>query len=387
MTDEKQSEPIRVALLTSSPTPYKNPLIERLARHQSLSLVVYFCVWKSGTRPWQLKPLDGVVYQVLSGIHIPVGLGNYVRINFAIIPKLWKRKPDIVVISGYNHPTMLMAILYCWFFRVPYLIQAETWKRSRRRLSKIKEWLIHPFLRCSSGFLVTGSLSKSYWKNVGIDSDQIKVFANTPDVEYFKSACRALCKKKIQEMRDSWQPAERRIGIFVGRLIKEKGIDILLDGLRALPDNLRPLLVLVGDGNCRAEYEKLAEGLPVRFLGFTQNDQLPLLYSAADFFVLTSRKEPWGVVVNEAMACGLPLLLSDQVGAHADLLDTGERSNGVLATGPIVTTVAESLGRFSSFSDSELLQLGNRSEEIVSNWTYEYSVTNFVDLCKQASKR
>ncbi len=376
---------MNVLFLTSSPTPYKNPLIERLARHDAIDLFVCFCVWKSGTRPWELNPLEGVDYEVLRGIHLPVGGGNFVRFSLSIIGKLRTRKPDVAVVSGYNHPTMLLAIIYCILSRTPFLVQGETWKRNRGVLPRLKEWFIHPLLRRASGFLVTGALSREYWETVGIPSECIGVFANTPDIEYFENACRNLAEQDVKALRNSWQPGNRRVGIFVGRLIEPKGIDILLQAMRQLPDEARPMIVLVGDGSKKAEYEQLAKGLPVRFAGFLQQNDLPVAYAAADFFILPSRKEPWGVVVNEAMACGLPVLLSDQVGAYADLLDIDGQPNGVLAIGPTPDSVAASLESFVRTSRDELGRMSMRSIEIIRDWKYEKSVQNFVHMCRRAA--
>ena len=74
----------RVFFLCSSPTPYKNPLFERIAALPDIDLALYFCVWKSGTRPWDLGELEGVRYEVLGGWHVPTGGGNYLRFNWPV---------------------------------------------------------------------------------------------------------------------------------------------------------------------------------------------------------------------------------------------------------------------------------------------------------------
>ena len=107
-------------------------------------------------------------------------------------------------------------------------------------------------------------------------------------------------------------------------------------------------------------------------------------YVAADVFALLSDWEPWGVVVNEAAACGLPLVLSDQVGAAADLLVDGE--NGALVAAGDVAGAAAALRRYAE-DPAARLAAGARSREIVSGWGYEPSVVSFVNAVREAADR
>ncbi len=375
----------KVFLLNSSPTPYKSPLIERLAAREGIDLFVAFCVWKSGTRPWDLGELKGVRHEVLGGWHIPKGKGNYIRINWPVISRLRSENPDVVVIAGYNHPTMMMAIAYCVFTNTPFVIQAETWVERTGLKAKLKQMLLHPILFKAGAFLVTGTLGRKYWVSRGYDENKIRVFANTPDVEYFMQKRAEVKDEERVALRESWQCGSRQVAVFVGRLIKVKGVDLLLGAMREMEDEDRPFLVIVGDGTEREELERLAEGMPVAFLGFLQIDDLPAIYAAADYFVLPSILEPWGVVVNEGMACGLPLMLSEQVGAHADLLEPSIRhGNGALVEGPTVENLKEGMMKMAMASDEDLSRMGIRSQNIIQGWKYGASVQGFEEACDLA---
>lgn len=375
---------MKVLLLCSAPTPYKNPLFEGLARRPGIDMFVCFCVWKSGTRPWDLGELEGVRYETLKGLHVPRGKGNYIRINPSILSRLRREAPDVVVIAGYNHPTMLLAILYCVLTRTPFVMQGETWKAQTGWKAALKEKFLHPLLFKAGAFLATGSLARDYWVSQGYPEEQIRVFANTPDVEYFETERSRVSEERIVELRESWGCGERRVAIFVGRFIRVKGVDLLLEAMRELDDSERPFLVLVGDGVERAALEEIARDLPVSFAGFQQIEDLPALYAAADYFVLPSRREPWGVVVNEAMACGLPVVLSDQVGAHADLLDPYQDGNGVLAAGPSVDSLAEAMRTMMEIDEDRLQKMGRRSVEIIQDWKYDTSMRGFEEACDLA---
>jgi glycosyltransferase involved in cell wall biosynthesis len=129
---------------------------------------------------------------------------------------------------------------------------------------------------------------------------------------------------------------------------------------------------------------RLAEELGVRILvmGELPEDEVAEAYAAADVFVLLSLRESWGVVVNEAAATGLPLVLSDQVGAAYDLLRDGE--NGVLVPAGDVAAATAALQRLAS--DAGLRRaLGNRSRELVRGWGYGPSVENFVAAVREAT--
>jgi glycosyltransferase involved in cell wall biosynthesis len=119
------------------------------------------------------------------------------------------------------------------------------------------------------------------------------------------------------------------------------------------------------------------KNLPVTFLGFRQNHELPALLTAADFFVLPSCHEPWGVVVSEAMACGLPVLLSDRVGAAYDLLE--DRRNGFLV--PYASDEAwRNALQACAIEPQKLGAMGSRSREMVRGWTCQRATEQFSHL-------
>jgi glycosyltransferase involved in cell wall biosynthesis len=131
---------------------------------------------------------------------------------------------------------------------------------------------------------------------------------------------------------------------------------------------------------------KLAAGLGVRMtlLGHVAEAELARTYVDVDVFALLSRHEPWGVAVNEAAASGLPLLLSDRVGAASDLLIDGR--NGFLVPAGDVDEAAAALSRLAA--EPELRQkLGTRSRELVRDWGYGPSVDNFVAAVREATSR
>jgi glycosyltransferase involved in cell wall biosynthesis len=152
----------------------------------------------------------------------------------------------------------------------------------------------------------------------------------------------------------------------------------------AQADDDRLLLAIAGGGAQENALARRADesGVGLRLLGDLDQDALLEAYVAADVFVLLSLRETWGVVVNEAAASGLPLVLSDRVGAARDLLRDGE--NGFLVPAADVDAVAEALRQLAA--DPELRRrMGERSLELVSGWGYEPSVENFVAAVREAT--
>jgi glycosyltransferase involved in cell wall biosynthesis len=171
--------------------------------------------------------------------------------------------------------------------------------------------------------------------------------------------------------------------LSVARLAPEKGLDVLVHAVAEAGDS-RILLVLAGGGPERERLEDLARVRGVRLLlaGDRAWERIVETYVAADVFALLSQREPWAVVVNEAAACGLPLVLSERVGAAHDLLVDGE--NGVLVGAGDVDAAAGALRRLAA--DPELRRAyGGRSRELARDWGYGPSVQGFLAAVREAA--
>jgi glycosyltransferase involved in cell wall biosynthesis len=222
--------------------------------------------------------------------------------------------------------------------------------------------------------LVVGSAARESVLARGAAS--VRVFANTVDVAAWTARAEALPRHRDDD---------DILVLSVARLVPEKGIDDLVRALAGAGD-ARLRLVVAGDGPQRQALVELAAGLGVRLtvLGHVAEAELAQLYVDADVFALLSRHEPWGVAVNEAAASGLPLLLSDHVGAAADLLADGR--NGFLVPAGDVQEAAAALNRLAA-DPARLRELGTCSRELVRDWGYERSVDNFVAAVREAASR
>ncbi|HSI96770.1 MAG TPA: glycosyltransferase, partial [Gaiellaceae bacterium] len=207
-------------------------------------------------------------------------------------------------------------------------------------------------------------------------------FVNTIDVDAFAARAAELAAAR-GELRRALGVEEDDVAVLsVARLAPEKGLDTLVRAAAAVGDP-RLVLVLAGEGPERPRLEERARELDARVVlaGDVPWERVVELYVAADVFALLSRSEPWGVVVNEAAACGLPLVLSDRVGAAHDLLRDGE--NGALVPVGDVHAAGEALRRLAE--DEGLRRAyGARSRELVAGWGYAPSVDAFVAAVRRA---
>jgi glycosyltransferase involved in cell wall biosynthesis len=372
----------RVAFVSPEPTPYRSPLLDRVAADGEIDLTVVYAAHTVAKRTWKVEPLHRAVF--LDGLKIP-GLHSVFRHDYPVTPGIWRAlreaRPDCVVVSGWSTFAAQAALTWCRARRVPYVLLVEShdvgpkpgWRR------RVKGIVVPPIVKRAASVLVTGSLARESMLAQGAVPERVRVFANTIDVVRYGERADELAERRHQLRAELGLPAEDVAVLTVARLAPEKGIDVLL---RAVAQASLPVVVL-GEGPERLRLEQLARELDVRATFTSRSwDRVVEAYAAADVFALLSAHEPWGVVVNEAAACGLPLVLSERVGAARDLLLDGE--NGVLVPAGDADAAAVALRRL---ADDPALraQMGERSRELARGFGYGPSVDNLLAAVREAT--
>ena len=378
--------PIRVAAVFPEPTPYRAPLLDRVAALPELDLTVVYAAETVARRTWHVEPRHPAVY--LRGVRLP-GAETILHHDYPVTPgvarALGRIRPDVVVVSGWSTFVAQAAIAWCRLRRVPYLLVVESHDEGPRAgwRRKVKGTVVPPIVRGASGVLVTGTLARRSMVVRGASPERVRVFANTIDVEAFGERADRLAARR-PELREALGASQDDVVVLsVARLVPEKGLDVLLRAVAETGDP-RLVLVLAGAGSERDRLETLARELGVRLVlaGDRPWERIVEIYVAADVFALLSEREPWAVVVNEAASCGLPLVLSDRVGAAHDLLRDGE--NGVLLPAGDVAAAAGALRRLAS--DPALrAAYGARSRELARGWGYGPSVADFLAAVREAA--
>jgi glycosyltransferase involved in cell wall biosynthesis len=379
------ARPIRVAAVFPEPTPYRAPLLDRVAALREIDLTVIYAAATVAGRTWRVEPRHRAVF--LSGARIP-GARRILHHEYPVTPgitrALERARPDVVVISGWSTFASQTAIAWCRRRAVPYLLVVEShddgpragWRRT------VKAAVVPRVVGGSAGALVTGTLARQSMLARGAPPERVRIFANTVDVEEFDARSRELQPRREELRGELGAGADDVVVLCVARLAREKGLDALVHAVAEAGDP-RLLLVLAGEGPERERLQDLADvrAIRVTFTGDREWEQIVELYVAADVFALLSEREPWAVVVNEAAACGLPLVLSDRVGAAHDLLRDGE--NGFLVEAGDVDAAAVALRRLAA--DPALREeQGARSRELAQDWGYGPSVSGFLAAVREA---
>jgi glycosyltransferase involved in cell wall biosynthesis len=376
---------IPVVAVMPEPTPYRSPLFDLLAARPELDLAVVYNAGAIAGNAWQLAP--GHPHVVLRGLRVP-GARRLLRHDYSLtlgaVAQLERRRPRCVVVTGWSTFASQAAIAWCRMRRVPYVLIVESHDRGPRRgwRRAVRGAVVPRVVRNAASVLVAGSLARESVVANGADPSRVRVFANTVDVERFAADADNL-RARRGELRSRLGLDQDDVAVLsVARLAPEKGLDTLLQAVAVVKHPSLRVLV-AGAGPERAQLERLAASLrvDVMFLGVVPRDELLEAYVAADVFALLSRHEPWAAVVNEAASCGLPLVLSDRVGAAHDLLRDGE--NGFLVPADDVVAAARALRVFADDAGRRA-QAGARSVELTAGWGYEPSADAFVEAVLEA---
>ncbi len=362
----------RIVMVYIEPTPYVRGLIDKLRVVWGGPIEVYY-ITTDLSQPWQLR-LDREHEGVL-----PTGF-------FAKIHALWlaltrDREHTILHLAGWGHPVLLGAMLMARSLRIPVAVESDTAEgRSdhsrRRRLKK----LLYPLLfRLPSRFLPGGTRQARYLARFGVTQERMTVAQMTVDV----CAIRRFCAKDRAAVRSAarvhWgMSAGERIVLYVGRLEVHKGLLELLSAFgRVTAEEGGLRLAIAGDGSLRPRVEAVAANADrhITYLGRLSGDDVLRAYLAADFLVLPSLFESWGLVVNEAMACGLPVIVSDRVGCADDLVRHGE--TGLVVGAGRETELTAAIRQLARDAPARS-RMGQAAESLISSWTLGNEARNIV---------
>ncbi len=318
---------MRLAVVTPQPTPYRDPFWNTVASQPGVELTVYYCRRGSSDRPWNITwELRFIPVFPRSVPVLPNGESYW---NPGVCRLLKGGGYHALVLGGDNHLTMLAAAKFARRQGLPYYLMSEVYLAQPRSFWRriVKTPVVRWVVRNARGWLPTGSLAEEYLVHYGAQPDRVCRVPNTPDLDSIRSRSEALLPHRGNlRKRLGWPEAP--VILFVGRLLALKQVDTLIRACAKVFQTTPGHLVIAGDGPQRVSLERLATetriGQRVAFCGFQPPEKLIELYTAADLFVLPSSDETWGVVVLEALACGLPVVVSDMVGCHPDVVVSKE---------------------------------------------------------------
>lgn len=374
----------RVGLVASHVIQYQDPFFKLLGSQPDIDLTVLFCS-KAGAEPyrdedmkttlrWDLDLLQGYRHEFLGNL----GFGDgYARlINPGIVPRLIKSDFDVVIFFlGWGTISSLLGIAACRLAEIPFFIFGDSshppFETTISR--RLRAGFFRGLFALTDGFLISGVLNAEYYRHYGADPSLFFPLPWAIDNERFAKASRFEEGERERLRQQMGIGPDQLAVVFSAKFIPRKDPLTLLRALDRMRHRQRAAVIFLGNGELRGEMEAFIgeHGLNAHFAGFVNQTELPRYYAAGDVFVLASSYEPRGTVVNEAMACGLPIVVTDVYGAIGDIAMEGQ--NALLFKPGDDRALAAHLDRL--IDDPELRSaMARRSREIISTWDYQAGV-------------
>jgi len=362
----------RLVIVTEIIAPYRIPVFNALANRRELDLhVVFLSETDPSVREWLIyKNEIHFNYDVLPSWRRRLGKYN-VLINRQVCSTLNRIRPDAVLCGGYSYLTSWQAAYWARTHRVPLLLWSESTALDKRQRHRPVEFLKAQFLHMCRAFIVPGISSYKYLQDFGIPDQRIFTAPNAVDITLFSTSVNDARRNQMQVRARCSLPL--RYFLYVGRLVKTKGVFELLEAYAQIDTKIRAKvgLVFVGDGEDRAELTERASRIvsgTIQFTGFVHREGLSDFYALADALIFPTHSDTWGLVVNEAMSCGAPVIVTSVAGCVADLVQDGW--NGFVISPQDRTQLAAAMARLAS--DSELrTEMGSRSRSRIEAYSPE----------------
>jgi glycosyltransferase involved in cell wall biosynthesis len=378
--------PFRLAHVASHPVQYQAPLLRRLAQEPGLITKTFFLT-DAGARPyydsgfdrvvqWDVPLLEGYDHQfVARDLRLPLRFNQPAGFS-------WRRAFaagafDAVWLDGYAHGPLLRAFAAAKTLGMRVLVRGETHDGLRRTEPVWRRAAQRALFRGVDAFLAIGSANRRFYLARGVPAERIHMTPYSVDNDFFRlgaGSARSPRQSLVSELRLS---PSLPVVLFAAKLQPRKRCADLLRAYESIHEHVRAHVVVVGDGS---ERERLMQYVAarrlddVRFVGFKNQSELRAYYDLCDIFVLPSDAEPWGLVVNEVMNAGKPVVVSDGVGAARDLVPHG-RTGYVFPVGDI-GALGEHLRVLLEQPDLRL-RMGASARALVGEWGLDATVAGF----------
>jgi glycosyltransferase involved in cell wall biosynthesis len=405
---EGSTQRVKVAYMVSHPIQYQAPLLRRIAQEHDIELTVFFGSNFSVQEyvdkgfgvdvKWDVPLLDGYRHEFLPSIWDKRRTGPTAQLNYGIFTRLRGNKEadgfDVLWVHGYSTLNTLQAMVVAKALGIPVLLRAES-RLARKETGALKRLAKSLFFsglkQLVDAVLPIGSANAAYWRHsMGEELPQF-LMPYAVDNDYFQSRSREASSRREDLRRELGLDTSRPVILFASKLQKRKRCEDLLEAYLDLCSGIGggpvPYLVIVGDGVERAALERRVKesGVSgVRFCGFRNQSELPRFFDLATVFVLPSRDEPWGLIVNEVMNSGRAVILSDDVGCQSDLVTDGVE--GCVFPVGDVKALTDALRRVLRVPGTAEV-MGERGLKRISDWGYEQDMIGLRQAIASVTRR
>jgi glycosyltransferase involved in cell wall biosynthesis len=327
----------RLAIVVSHPIQYYVPLYRRLAARSDLEIRVFY-TWHGGEHAqhdpgfsrevaWDIPLTDGYEYEVVPNIAHRPGSDHFWGLrNPDLVRRVLHWKPDAVHVTGYAYASHLYAMRALHKLGIPVLFRGDShlldrnlrlaWRFKRLALRQIYNW--------TTTCLYVGKNNYDYYREIGVPESRLFYCPHSIEVQRFSEPNQTL-EEKAREWRNELNiPSEAKVLLFAGKFEARKRPLEVMNAFTRMQDH-QLVLVMVGNGDLEGEVHRIANESPEKFriLQFQNQSMMPIVYRLGDIFVLPSAYgETWGLAVNEALASGRRVLVSNKVGCAPNLVDS-----------------------------------------------------------------
>ncbi|GHV00334.1 hypothetical protein FACS1894211_07420 [Clostridia bacterium] len=349
---------IKVLFLTNIPSPYRVCFFNALGRLCELTVVFELKSASNRVVGWQEFSATTYSEIYLNGKQTAVDAAKcrnakkYLTDNY-----------DIIVLGGYATPTQQIAIKYLHKKKIPFILNSDGAFIPEKE-SVIKKWYKKFLIGKADAWITSGQNSVRQLEYYGANRERIFVYPfSSVGIDDIASELPA---KERSALREELGIHEKKIIITVGAFIERKGIATLLKAAKSLIDDDIGVYIIGGEPN--AEYlDLVGQNSKIHFMKHLQKADLTKYYKASDLFVLPTREDIWGLVVNEAMAVGLPVITTNKCNAGLELVKDG--INGYLIDVDDVNALTDRIRRV-IFNDEKLSAMSRYNLDLIKDYTY-----------------
>lgn len=354
---------MKVLFITNLPTPYRIDFYSELGKLCDLTVIIEAKRSKSLTFNWNDNNIS-----TFKAIFLNKGFLNEKKINWNILQYLSQQKYDKIVISCYHTATSMLSILYMRLNKIPYIFETDG-------------GMIHPqenkLVRCIKRFFISKA---KYYFSPSKGSDDYLIYYGAPKENIYRYPFTSLNKTDIlknlpteeerKKIKQELGITEKNIILGIGQFIERKGFDILLQAIKAFnqSSSYDSIGVYIVGGKPTDQYLQMKKEwnlANVHFEGFKTKSELSKYYKAANIFILPTREDIWGLVINEAMAHGLPVITTNKCVAGIELLpsDCIIETNNHIQLKDKIESLINNKNLLEQYSQQNLLKISKYTTE------------------------
>lgn len=375
---------MRLAIITTHPVQYYAPFFQRLQKSGRIVFKVFYTAglpeavkYDKGFKrniKWDVSLLDGYDYEWVTNTSLKPGSDHFKGIvNPGLLTKIDTFRPDAVLVYGWSYHSHLKVIRY-YKNRIPVLFRGDSTFIDKQSVIKtiLRQLVLKWVYRNIDFALYVGSNNRDYYKKLGIADNQLIFMPHAVDNARFSESREE--EAKLVRLRMGIAEADIVI-LFAGKFESKKDPFLLLESFKNL-NTLNTHLVMAGNGELEEKLKAMAgSDCHIHFMDFQNQSMMPVLYQAADLFCLPSKgpEETWGLAVNEAMACGKAVLVSDKVGCARDLVQN--TYNGFIFNAGSQIDLTNKLNLMMAKGKQQLHKMGENSKVLIKAFSFDVQVT------------